>query len=250
MIKIANYNISGGFYIGNEDTEYLDRERVDSIDNKLLNQIIETINNENIDVITFQEIITTESIKYLETIANNTNLKYYEYYELSDCNIVKNTRCGIAIFSKYPITLLKKGLFPNPNLSKTTSSGNTYFTYDKGYMICDILLDNKKISILTHHGFPYRRFNSTPEDNINVFNYFDNIINEYEPNIITGDFNANDFMTLMKITSSKYKRTIDDITTVNGMKYDDILVHKNINVTSKIIKLLSDHFIIIDNIGD
>ena len=96
--KAANFNISGGFYIGNEDTEYLDRETVDNVDNKLLNQIIDTINNENIDVICFQEIITTKEVEYLESIANNTELKYYDYYELSECNIVKNTNCGIAIF--------------------------------------------------------------------------------------------------------------------------------------------------------
>ena len=34
--KIASFNISGGFYIGNEETEYLDREAVDSVDDKLI----------------------------------------------------------------------------------------------------------------------------------------------------------------------------------------------------------------------
>lgn len=246
--KVANFNISGGFYIGNEDIEYLDREAVDNVDNRLLNQIIDTINNENIDVICFQEIITTKEVEYLESIANNTELKYYDYYELSECNIVKSTNCGIAIFSRYPINCIKKELFPNPKLSKTTSSGNTYYTYDKGYMICDVDFYNKKISLLTHHGFPYRRFNSTPEDNKIVFNYFDDIIVKYNPNIITGDFNAENFMDLMINTSKKYKRTINTITTVDGKKFDDILVYNNTNVSTKIIKLLSDHFIIVDDI--
>lgn len=247
-MKIANFNISGGFYIGNEDEEYLDRKKVDKIDNKLLNQIINTINAEQIDIICFQEIITTKEIKYLEEISNNTDLKYYDYYELSECNIVENTNCGIALFSKYPIKCIKKELFPNPKLSKTTSTGNTYYTYDKGYMICEIELNGKVISVLTHHGFPYRRFNSTPEENINIFEFFDNIISKYNPNIITGDFNAENFLNLMKKTPKKYKRTINDITTVDGMKFDDILVYKDINETSKIIKLLSDHYIIIDDI--
>ena len=30
-LKVANFNISGGFYIGNEDNEYLDREAVDKV---------------------------------------------------------------------------------------------------------------------------------------------------------------------------------------------------------------------------
>ena len=42
-LKVANFNICGGFYIGNEDTEYFDREAQDSVDNKLLKQIIDVI---------------------------------------------------------------------------------------------------------------------------------------------------------------------------------------------------------------
>ena len=64
--KIASLNISGGFYIGSEEKEYLDRESVDAIDNKLLQQIINIINSEELDVICFQEIITTERIKYIQ----------------------------------------------------------------------------------------------------------------------------------------------------------------------------------------
>ncbi len=78
-LRLASFNISGGFYIGNEDNEYLDRESAGSIDNRLQNQVVDIINSEDIDVICFQEIVTTKDINYLETIANNTNLKYYDF---------------------------------------------------------------------------------------------------------------------------------------------------------------------------
>ena len=239
-MKIASFNISGGYYIGNEDNEYLDRESSNTIDNRLLKQIIEVINNENIDIICFQEIITTKEIKYMDSIIENTELKYYDYYELSPNNLVKDTNSGIAIFSRYPINSIKKELFPNPMLLKTTDSGKTYYTFDKGYMLCEI--NNK--TILTHHGFPYRRFNSTPEANRDIFSFFDEVIDKYHPDIVTGDFNADDFMTLMPKTNNKYQRTINDITTVDNKKFDDILINKNINYSKKIIKLLSDHFIV------
>ena len=35
-------------------------------------------------------------------------------------------------------------LFPNPGLTKTTSSGKTYYLFDKGYMIVNIMIDGKK----------------------------------------------------------------------------------------------------------
>ena len=248
MIKVATFNISGGFYIGNEDTEYLDREAVDSVDNRLKEQIINIINEEQFDAICFQEIITTEEVAYLKSIAENTNLKYYDFFELSECNIVKNTRCGIAIFSKYPMNSIVKEMFPNPRLSKTTASGNTYYTYDKGYMICSIEKDGKAISILTHHGFPYGRFNSTSSENKPVFSFFDDVVEKYNPDIVTGDFNADNFMELMPKMQNTYIKTTNDVTTVDGKKLDNILVHKNIGYSSKTMKLLSDHFIVISNL--
>ena len=53
----------------------------------------------------------------------------------------------------------------------------------------------------------------------------------------------------MDKTSSRYIRTINNITTVDGKMFDDILLPKNIEYKSKILKLLSDHFIIIDEIN-
>ena len=247
-LKIANYNISGGFYIGNEDSEYLDRESATKIDNKMQNEVIDFINNEKIDIICFEEIITTEEIKYLETIKEKTNLKYYDFFELSPNHLVDNTNSGLAIFSKYPLTTLKKEFFPNPMLSKTTSSGKTYYTFDKGYIICEVEVNEKKIKVLNHHGFPYRRFNSTPEDNAKIFNVFDEAIINNNVDVVVGDFNANDFMNLMPKTNELYVRTINEVSTVDGMKFDDIVVKKGTNYNKKVQKLLSDHFIVVADI--
>lgn len=227
--------------------EYLDKERAENVDDRMLQQIIETINDEDVDVICFQEIITTERIQYIQSICNKTNLKYYEFFELSECNIVKNTNCGIAVLSKYPMKIVQKELFPNPRLTKTTSSGNTYYLYDKGYMIVKLNVNNEEISLLTHHGFPYGVFDSTAEENIYVFKFFDDVIERYDPDIITGDFNAEDFMSLMKKTANKYMRTIDKVTTVGGKKLDDILLRKNSEYSSNMHRLLSDHYMIIIN---
>jgi endonuclease/exonuclease/phosphatase family metal-dependent hydrolase len=245
-IKIATFNISGGFYCGDESQEYLDREAATSVDNRLLNEIIDNINKENIDIICFQEIITTKATKYIDTIVNNTNLKYFESFELSPCNLVKDTDCGLALLSKYPITKSIKEIFTNPKLSKTTSSGNTYYTYDKGYIVSSVNINGKDLKLLTHHGFPFRRFNSTPEKNTSVFQEFDQVINSIKPNIITGDFNAENFMDLMPKTNSNYKRVFNEITTVDEMKFDDILINKESNYVSKrVIKSLSDHYMLL-----
>lgn len=245
MLKVASFNISGGFYIGDESTEYLDREAVSSVDNKLLENIINYINEEDVDIICFQEIITTKKIQYIQTIIDSTELKYSEEFELSPCNIVKDTDCGLAILSKYPITESIKVKFTNPKLSKTTSSGNTYYTYDKGYLVSNININGENVKVLTHHGFPYRRFNSTPEDNKYIFEEFDKAICDLKPDVITGDFNADNFMTMMDKTNVEYIRTFNTVTTVDGKMFDDILVKKDVKYNTKMIKSVSDHYMVI-----
>jgi len=247
-LKIGSYNISGGFYKDDQSVDFFDKEKSNTINLGLLNDIARIINNEDIDIICLQEVITTKRINYINRIMEKTNLKYEEYFELSPCHVIENTECGIAILSKYPIDHSIKKLFTNPKLSKTTQSGKTYYTFDKGLLISKIKVNNNYISVLTHHGFPFRRFNSTPEDNINVFIEFDNYIQEYKPDIITGDFNSENFLNMMTYTKDSYIKTIDEITTDDGMKFDNILLKNNSKYSSKVIKSLSDHFIVINEI--
>lgn len=244
-LKIASYNISGGFYVGNEDEEYLDRAAVSSIDNRLLTEIIDTINNEKIDIICLQEVITTESVQYIEKIVAGTELKHYDHITLSPCNIIENTDAGLAILSRYPIDRTIKDFFPNPNIKFTTASGNTYSTYDKGYMIAYIVLDNThKLRIFNHHNFPFRRFGSTAKDNMTVFEHFNEVIFGNEPDIVVGDYNTEDYLELVPELSKNYIRTINAITTVDGKSFDEIMLKKDTHYSSKIIKGLSDHYMV------
>ena len=53
-------------------------------------------------------------------------------------------------------------------------------------------------------------------------------------------------MNLMKKTNNRYVRTINTITTVDNKMFDDILLFKGIEYKTKMIKLLSDHFVVIN----
>lgn len=247
-LKIASYNISGGFYEDDQSVDFLDKEKSTDIDLRLLNDIVKIINDEDIDVICFQEIITTSRIDYINRIMESTNFKYEEHFELSPCHIIENTECGVAILSKYPIINSIKKLFTNPMLSKTTKSGNVYYTFDKGFLMSDININNNHLNILTHHGFPYRRFNSTPEDNENIFIEFDNYIKEYKPDIITGDFNSENFIDMMPYTKDNYIKTINEVTTDDGMKFDNILIRNGNEYSKKVIRSMSDHFIVLNEV--
>lgn len=249
-LKIATFNVSGGFYIGNEKDEYLDRKPAKTSDDKLFRDIIDLIRNESVDVICFQEIITGGTYDYIGAIQDVTNMGYAKRFELSPCNTVKNARCGLAILSRFPLESIKEDIFPNPCLAKTTESGKTYYTYDKGYMVCDIATGlHEKVRILNHHGFPYRRFNSTPEANQDVFNFFSDIISETNPDFVVGDFNAVNFMALMPKVAVYYEETFNGPTTVDGMNFDNILITSKYRAKTKTIETHSDHLALVSQIS-
>ncbi len=247
-IKIANFNISGGIYDNTQNCDYLDKKAAQNYDDKFQKEIIKLINKNQIDVISFQEIITTKSTKYINKIMENTNLKYCSFFELSPCNLVENTNCGIAVLSRYKLSGVKKIMFNNPKLAKTTKTGKTYYTFDKGCLFCIVNAGDKKLRLLTHHGFPYRRFNSTSGQNLQVFKQFDDIIEQCKPDMVTGDFNEQDFMSLMPKFDSKFRRTINAITTDDGMKFDDICILKSQKAKTKIVESQSDHFMVMASI--
>ncbi|MBR3131655.1 hypothetical protein IKG31_03720 [Candidatus Saccharibacteria bacterium] len=83
-VRLASYNISGDVHQKDDDpVDYLDKKQAEDIDIKLLNYIIDAINQEHLDIICFQEIITTNRINYIRRIANKTCLKHVETFELS-----------------------------------------------------------------------------------------------------------------------------------------------------------------------
>lgn len=243
-LKVASYNTSCGFYVGEgEKTEFLDRKQVEQIDTKMLKQTIDYINQEDLDIICFQEMVTMENFDYLGSIAKETQLKYYKNFEVSECHIIRDAKLCISIMSKYPIVDTYTGFFPNPNLKMTTTSGNTYSIFDKGYIICDIDINGEIVRVFNHHGYPFRRFNSTARENMVVFEYFDKVIKEHDPDIIFGDFDTEDFMELTPALNN-YVKTTSEATDIDGYKLDNILLRPHILYTSKVVKLLSDHYLV------
>ena len=53
---------------------------------------------------------------------------------------------------------------------------------------------------------------------------------------------------MMPYTKEKYIKTINEITTDDGMKFDNILLKNDKKYKEKVIKSLSDHFIVINEI--
>ena len=119
-----------------------------------------------------------EVIKYIENKLNNKqvqcNLNPYFY------GYTGTIKPGEELGSYYFCGVLKK----ITNVKYEITEIPPTYNLNSYIKILDQLVDEKKIKVLNHHGFPYRRFNSTPEDNAKIFNVFDEaIINNNIPNI-------------------------------------------------------------------
>ncbi len=107
-MKIATWNISAGINTNDYQGELFDKDKELKPDDRCLNAIAEIIKKHNIDVIALQEVVTTESFKYMQNLSEKTGLKYYESFENSPCHLIENANFGVAILSKFPIKLIKK----------------------------------------------------------------------------------------------------------------------------------------------
>ncbi len=136
-MKIGSWNISSGINVNNYKNELFDITPSVSVNDECLTEISELIKQNNIDVIALQEVITTPSFHFLESLSKLSGLKYFCEFENSPGFLIENTCFGVAILSKYPIQNIRNKLFKNPNLKKTTEKGS-YSSHDKGYISATI----------------------------------------------------------------------------------------------------------------
>lgn len=251
-MKIATWNISAGINTNDYTGEFFDKTKETNVDDRCLNDIAKAIIENNIDVIALQEVVTTESFKYMENLSKLTNLKYFESFENSPCHLIENANFGIAILSKYPIKLIKKQFFDNPHLTKQTQKG-LYHTHDKGYLVVEVLAPQPfKLSCASL--LPFHRFDHNIVDFKSLFDEFQNFV--LENNVYAlGDYNAIEGKpNLQKVfdkINSNYNYLFDEVTTIDNKKCDNILLPKNIEIKNKYIVKntdISDHYLCVAEI--
>lgn len=248
IMIIATWNIGSGINTNDYVGEFFDKVPEANPDDKCMQIIAKQIIENNIDVISLQEVITTESFEYIEKLSKLTGLEYYETFENSPSHLIKNTMYGIAILSKYPIEMIKKEFFKNPDLTKTTAKG-VYKSHDKGYMIAKIHAP-EPFCISNTHFLPFHRFDTEILEYAESFVPFQNDLMSFDA-IACGDYNVVEGSSKLKILLNNltdFEFVFDEVSTVDNKKCDNILIPKKIAKKSKkMIKNTdsSDHFMCI-----
>ena len=247
-MKIATWNIGSGINTNDYVGEFFDKTPEANPDDKCMQIIAKQIVENNIDVIALQEVITTESFEYIQTLSRLTGLDFYATFETSPSHLIKNTMYGTAILSRYPIEVIKNEFFKNPNLTKTTEKG-TYKSHDKGYTIAKINAP-EPFYISNTHFLPFHRFYADILEYAESFEAFQEDLIRYNA-IACGDYNVIEGAERLKILLSKltdFKFIFDEVSTVDGKSCDNILIPKKIiKKSQKMIKNAdsSDHFMCI-----
>ncbi len=251
-MKIATWNISAGINTNDYKGEFFDKEKELMPDDRCLNAIAKAIIENDIDVIALQEVVTTESFKYMQNLSAKTGMKYYEVFENSPCHLIENANFGVAILSKFPLKLIKKQFFENPRLTKQTAKG-LYHTHDKGYLAVRVCAE-KPFDMLDASLLPFHRFDHNIVDFKEIFNEFQDFV--LNGNVFAlGDFNAiegkKNLQQVFDRMNEKYDFLFDEVTTIDNKKCDNILLPKDVVVKDKYLitnEDISDHFLCVAEI--
>lgn len=250
-MKIATWNINECVGI----TCDLDNQKIGEINKDNMGEIVRKINEYDFDVVCFQEypVLINGEETLTNRIIEQTSLKNSYTYDTYESYLFNGGRVGVAIFSKYKLENKYHTLFGNPNMTKVSSSGTIYHSFDKGILKVDIDIDKKDYTIITGHAMAFAPFDKTEFDYPESYKPLEELIsNNLDSNLVVlGDFNSEEAFKLMPTIKDKLKDVIDGPTTKEyyekrgEVQMDYILINKNIklNDTYKLDNF-SDHYII------
>lgn len=237
-MKVISWNIGGGFISEDSHNSYSKED---------LNYFINVLNEEQGDIICFQELHTSLDINQSEEIANRLNY-YYNTVPFSDSHIKEKNKLNISILSKFEIISSNYIILPNVDF-KFLLNGKKVSSHEKGIIEIIINYKNQNIRILNLQLQPFRKFkrNILEEDfsllRDTVENYF---LKSKLPTIICGDFNNESIKKVFPKLFNKYNYSLSFtesiITTPRKRSYDKIIYSKEFQLENFGIKeTLADH---------
>lgn len=235
MITIGTWNI--GKDLAQEDYR---------LDLSSYDYIIEILNENKIDVICFQEAITSSTTMYpISTyLEQNSAYKYHYDYELAPSSVDLNNKIGISVCSKYPITDGHRIPLQNPKFAYTDREQNkTYRSEDDGFIIAKI--PNFSLMVVTGHCPPFDLFHKKPTECLEIFTkleqQFGYFIDQMPHLVFCGDFNMTDTKLPFAKMNTRMIETVQGPTYQNK-HYDHMFVDKQTHIIdTDIIPTEMDH---------
>ncbi|MBT4604650.1 hypothetical protein HOC01_03355 [archaeon] len=238
-MKVATWNIGGGFVLNPETKKY---------DISDLDYFIDSLRKIDADLVCLQEVHYLSDLdNQAAKIADSLGMKYVIFTH-ANSHIVSGQKLSIAILSKFSLTNCELKLVTNPKLV-AEYKGKQVELHDKGFVLADIEVLGKSISVLSSHLFPFRVFgDSFSEEQIMALkNEIFEIVSEKKgPTILGVDLNYSDHEFMCEeLLSSGFKQIVPEgATDWHDQEIDKILVSSDFKVVnSRIIKGKADHYL-------
>lgn len=253
-MKVATWNINECVGI---TCDLNNQKTTDTININNIEEIIKKINEYDFDIICFQEypVYINDKISLTDKILKETKLKYYALKDTYSSYLFNGGRVGVAIFSKYNIINTQYTLFGNPHMTKISSKGIKYESFDKAIIKTDIKKDNDYYTVITGHAMAFAPFDKTEFDYPESYKPLEELINNCKNDnlIVMGDFNTEKLYEIIPTIKEIVKDTIIGPTTKDyyekrgEVHMDYIMINKNIKSIKSIntykIDNFSDHYI-------
>lgn len=245
-MKIVSWNIAGGHTFSGtvEDALNYDRENLKHFELQI-KQI-------NPDIIGLQEAHTHDTDDeqtHVNILAKNLGYKNFANHPYGRSHIKAGNRLSLATLSRFPIINSFFHQLPNPNLTIKRSNGDTWVTFDVGFLISMISYNGQQIVVMNCHLAPFHYF-GREYDEPEFQNIRDDITELFisfsdKPTLVLGDFN---YANLRKILpevfeQQNYEEAFENVETTPGKgQQDHILFTKHWKLEKyEIKKANSDH---------
>jgi endonuclease/exonuclease/phosphatase family metal-dependent hydrolase len=247
-MKLVCWNIAGG---------HIFRETLEdaiSYEEENLDYFIEKLRSENADVIVLQEAhtpINKEDLGQCEVIAQRLDYSFTANHTYGLSHIKSGNQLSLSTLSRYPIVHSVFHKLPNPGLSVIRPNGDSWASFDVGFLVCETDFNGTLINIANGHMVPfhyYKRDFSEPD-----FQNVRSAISELcvtlseKPTLVGADFNYNDVSSLLPelFKDNTYREAFVDIETTPGRgQQDHMLYSKQWHFEScEVKKVEADHFL-------
>jgi endonuclease/exonuclease/phosphatase family metal-dependent hydrolase len=233
-LRVASWNVREG--LPHPSTDPLDRPAA-------LGSLAALVIEQGIDVLAMQEVdhdvIGRSAV--LTTLRAETDLQYVHAVPLSPSSFLPGYRSGLAIASRVPIAGRVLERLPNPDLAVGEMR-----SYDKGALAGTVSVGELRVTVVSVHAFPFRRFGHTPEETrfAPVWQALADLLGKLDdPLVVCGDFNTPRRDLLTGRTDRPLARAIGDRPTHRGQPTDDILYSADLVPAAepRVLRGFSDH---------
>jgi len=246
-MKVLSWNIGGGYTL--IDGRIQDGNSYDKED---FQWFLDQLDGKKYDFIGLQEAhvpFDTGRPSQIQQVAHSTKCQYHKQHDYADSFIQSGNRLAIGSVSRYEILESYFYKLPNPELKFVRPNGDTWVTFDVGFLIFRIQYQETEVIILNCHLIPFhyfkRNLNETEfqpirDSIVELFHKYKDI-----PTIALGDYNYENLQEVLPelYTEFGFKDVFTDVETAPGKgQQDHILYSKHWEMRGyDIIKGKSDH---------